>query len=120
MLFICLKRFFLLVLMAQSIALCQEQKKPMKILMVVSVFPKIHDICILNHITGLLDRGHDVYIYALSKGNTHNMQEDVIAYDLMKRTMFELPSSLNDYDIVMFQLGHRLFDIRKCYKKIAK
>jgi len=91
------------------------RKKSMKILMVVASFPKIHDICMLNQITGLIDRGHEVYIYALRKGDSVNLQEDVITYNLLERTMFEMPSSLDDYDIVMFQLGHKLFDIKRTY-----
>lgn len=104
---------FFPLLMAFTINMYSEQKKPMKILMVVACFPKIHDVCILNHITGLIDRGHDVRIYALREGNYNNLQENVVKYDLISRTMFELPSNLNDYDIVMFQLGHKLFDIRE-------
>lgn len=95
---------------------CATQKKSMKILMVVAKFPKIHDICILNQITGLIDRGHDVWIYALSKGDTVNVQEDVITYKLINKTIFyDLPETLDEYDIVMFQLGHKLTNIRKTH-----
>jgi colanic acid/amylovoran biosynthesis glycosyltransferase len=91
--------------------------KPMKILMVVGTFPVIHDICILNQITGLLDRGHDVRIFAFSKGDCINVQEDVVKYNLVNRTVFKkFPTDVQSYDIILFQFGHRLFDVKKEYK----
>jgi len=89
----------------------------MKILMIVGSFPVIHDICVLNQITGLIDRGHDVHIFAFSKGDCVNVQEDVITYDLINKTIFKkLPPTLDLYDIILFQFGHRIFDIKKEYK----
>ncbi len=52
--------FLLLSLTCPLLTKEADTKRSMKILMVVSTFPKIHDICILNQITGLIDRGHDV------------------------------------------------------------
>lgn len=96
-------------------------KKSMKILMVVASFPKLHDVCILNQITGLIDRGHDVWIYALHKGDFVNVQQDVIRYKLVSKTIFnKLPDTLDDYDIVMFQLGHKLWNIRKTHNYKGK
>lgn len=96
-------------------------KKSMKILMIVATFPKIHDICILNQITGLIDRGHDVWICAFHKGDTVNVQQDVITYNLINKTIFyDLPKTLDDYDIVMFQLGHKLTNIRKSHQYKGK
>lgn len=89
-------------------------KKRMKILMVVPSFPKIHDICMLNQMTGLIDRGHDVYINASKLGDTTTMQEDVITYNLLSKTIVgDLPRNLNTYDIVVFQLGHKAVNIKK-------
>jgi len=106
---------FLSLLLMSETAFCKEQTQSMKILMVVACFPKIHDICMLNQMTGLIDRGHDVHIYAISKGDCVNVQEDVITYGLINKTIFELPDSLDEYDIIMFQLGHKLFDVRRMY-----
>ncbi|HSC25156.1 MAG TPA: glycosyltransferase [Candidatus Babeliales bacterium] len=109
--------FFLISLSCPMLTLCTSLKKHMKILMVVAEFPKIHDICILNQITGLLDRGHDVTIYAFAKGDCLNVQQDVINYDLINKTIFEkFPSHLDEYDIVVFQLGHKVLDIKKTHK----
>lgn len=112
--------FFLCILMPITISSTPQQKK-MKILMVVATFPKIHDICILNQITGLIDRGHDVWIYAFRTGDCQNVQQDVITYDLINKTIFgRLPATLDDYDVVMFQLGHKLMNIRKTHNYQGK
>ena len=62
-------KIFFIIFMPITIFSFEHEKKTMKILMVVSTFPKIHDICILNQITGLIDRGHDVSIYAFHQGD---------------------------------------------------
>ena len=98
-----------------------DQKKSMKILMVVTTFPKIHDVCMLNQMTGLIARGHEVHIYATTRGDCSHVQEDVITYDLINKTIYEeLPSDLNYYDIVVFQLGHKVIDIRKTHNYNGK
>ncbi len=118
---VCVRVFFLLsFIFSISAVIAQEIQSPMKILMVVPSFPKIHDICMLNQMTGLIDRGHDVHIYALKKGDHSQMQQDVITYDLLNKTFFELPDSLDEYDIVVFQLGHKLFDIKKTHNYKGK
>lgn len=40
----------------------------MKIAFFVSLFPRLSETFILNQITGLIDRGHDVDIYAYDNG----------------------------------------------------
>jgi len=108
---------FLLMLAIPTQIMCVVKiKKRMRILMVVSKFPKIHDICMLNQMTGLIDRGHDVHIYADSQGDVTHVQEDVTKYNLMKKTTFgSFPTDLNQYDIIIFQLGHKLFDVKKTH-----
>src|SRR5579863_10105643 len=104
-------KFFLVLSILPSMIFSRAEKKQMKILMVVACFPKIHDICMLNQMTGLIDRGHDVDIYAFYKGDCARLQEDVITYDLINKTFFQqLPDCLDEYDIIVFQLGHKLFD----------
>ena len=114
-------KFFFLFIFMPIMIFSTSAKKPMKILMVVATFPKIHDICILNQITGLIDRGHDVSIFAVHQGDFHNVQQDVITYDLISKTIFgSLPATLDDYDIVMFQLGHKLMNIRRTHNYQGK
>jgi len=114
---ISLSCFFLL---GAGTIITAKQKKRMKILMIVASFPTIHNICLMNQATGLIDRGHDVHIFAYEKGDFTKVQEDVIKYNLINKTMFKLPASLDDYDIVMFQMGHKLFDIRKTHNYKGK
>ena len=106
---------FLFLLFAAGSIFCALSKKPMKIFMFVSCFPKINNVSAMNQITGLIDRGHHVTIYSFEKGDFVNVQRDVIKYNLINRIIFELPTSFDDYDIVMFQMGHKLFDIRKTH-----
>lgn len=114
-------KIFFLIFMPITVFSFEHEKKTMKILMIVSSFPKIHDICILNQITGLIDRGHDVSIYAFHQGDFENIQPEIITYDLIEKTIFgRLPKTLDDFDIVMFQLGHKLMDIRKSHNYTGK
>src|SRR5690242_18226602 len=87
--------------------LLHAKKEVLKILMVVPCFPKIHDICMLNQMIGLIERGHEVYISTPHLGDTVNVQEDVVKYNLLAKTIVgDLPANLDKYDIVVFQLGH--------------
>ena len=114
-------KFFSIIILIFPIFIIISAKQQMKILMVVSAFPKIHDICILNQITGLIDRGHDVHIFSFRRGDCEYVQKNVIEYDLLKKTIFgRLPRNLNDYDIIIFQLGHKLIDIRKTHNYKGK
>jgi len=60
----------------------------MKIAFLVVSFPNLTETFILNQITGLLDRGHEVDIYALKKGNTDKLHSEVKDYRLLKRTCY--------------------------------
>jgi colanic acid/amylovoran biosynthesis glycosyltransferase len=64
----------------------------MKILFILGKFPLLSETFILNQITGLIDRGHEVHIYATKK-ITGGVHADVYKYDLFDRTFFcmELP-----------------------------
>lgn len=60
----------------------------MKIAFIVSVFPRLSETFILNQITGLLDRGHEVDIYAHSRGNDPTVHRDIIKYNLLTHTLY--------------------------------
>jgi colanic acid/amylovoran biosynthesis glycosyltransferase len=60
----------------------------MKIAFIVNQFPALSETFILNQITGLLDRGHEVDIYAHSPRNDPGVHADVEEYDLLKRTYY--------------------------------
>jgi colanic acid/amylovoran biosynthesis glycosyltransferase len=62
----------------------------MKIAFVVLGFPELSQTFILNQITGLIDRGHSVDIYALkgSEVETSKVHPDVEKYQLLARTYY--------------------------------
>ena len=61
----------------------------MRILFVVGPFPLPSETFILNQITGLIDRGHEVDIYATQRADVSGvLHADVQQYDLFNRTRF--------------------------------
>ncbi len=60
----------------------------MKIAFIVSKFPTLSEIFILNQITGLLDLGHDIEIFALRNSKEEKMHPDVKKYGLMERVYY--------------------------------
>ena len=57
----------------------------MKILFVVEHFPSFSETFVLNEVTGLLDLGHDVWIYAVGNPSAPVEYPDVEKYELKKR-----------------------------------
>ena len=60
----------------------------MKISFLVTKFPSLSETFILNQITGLLDRGHEVDIMASRPGNDPKLHPDVKKYNLFDRTHY--------------------------------
>jgi colanic acid/amylovoran biosynthesis glycosyltransferase len=58
----------------------------MKIAFIVNEFPSVSQTFVLNQITGLLDRGHDVDIFAEDARRDLPIHEDVKRYNLLERT----------------------------------
>jgi colanic acid/amylovoran biosynthesis glycosyltransferase len=58
----------------------------MDIAFIVDEFPSISETFVLNQITGLLERGHDVDVYAHSLGAVDLYHPDVRRYGLLQRT----------------------------------
>lgn len=66
----------------------------MRIAFLVDQFPSLSETFILNQITGLLDRGHDVDIYPDKANNIAHITPEVSRYQCQERTYFvEYPSS---------------------------
>ena len=66
----------------------------LRICIFVGAFPVASETFILRQITGLLDLGHDVHIFANARAETDVVHEIVGQYGLMERTTFvEGPSS---------------------------
>lgn len=60
----------------------------MKIAFIVSQFPSLSTTFILNQITGLLDRGYEIRIFALSKPKEKDAHSDVKKYQLLDRVYY--------------------------------
>lgn len=60
----------------------------MKIAFFVNKFPTLSETFILNQITGLIDRGHQVDIYAEKPGDTVKIHPDVEKYHLLENTCY--------------------------------
>jgi len=60
----------------------------MRIAFIVWEFPVLSETFVLNQITGLIDRGHQVDIYAHIPGNTAKMHPDVNRYRLLDQTYY--------------------------------
>jgi len=63
----------------------------MKIAFIVATFPTLSETFILNQITGLLDLGHNVQIFALTNPNEGKIHREVRDYALIERTHY-IPS----------------------------
>jgi colanic acid/amylovoran biosynthesis glycosyltransferase len=63
----------------------------MRIAFIIRAFPVLSETFILNQITGLIDRGHDVDIFANQRGDDVRVHPDVHTYGLLDRTRFSTP-----------------------------
>ncbi|MCD6465753.1 glycosyltransferase [Candidatus Bathyarchaeota archaeon] len=61
----------------------------MRIAFIVGTFPKLSETFVLNQITGLLDRGHKVEIFANRPGDDPVVHPDVKKYNLLVRTHYQ-------------------------------
>jgi colanic acid/amylovoran biosynthesis glycosyltransferase len=68
----------------------------MKIAFLVEKFPALTETFILNQAVGLIERGHQVDIYARQTNDTSKIHPDVEKYDLIKHT-FYAPSVPENY-----------------------
>ncbi len=58
----------------------------MRIAFFVDAFPVVSETFILNQITGLMDRGHTVDIFARHRRRGHSVHDDISRYRLLDRT----------------------------------
>ncbi len=82
------------------------EKRSFKILCVFGGFPLLSEVPSLNILTGLIDRGHDVYVYAYVGKDETIVHPAVTEYKLLERAYYkELPADIHEYDIIMCQFG---------------
>ena len=78
----------------------------LNILVVIDFFPHPTRPFILNQITGLLDLGHNVTIYAVDGHRNVLIANDVYKYSLRKKTVYGDIPETNNFDIVYCFFGH--------------
>lgn len=89
----------------------------MKIAFIVSEFPALSETFILNQITGLIERGQTVDIYASKRGNLEKVHPSVTQYNLLKSTYYYSP--ISDTLFCRFVQGVELF-LKLLVKEPAK
>lgn len=60
----------------------------MKITYIVGNFPKLSETFILNQITGLINKGHEVDVISFQRRKEDNIHEDVYQYNLLDKTQY--------------------------------
>ncbi|MGH7828211.1 MAG: glycosyltransferase [Candidatus Binatia bacterium] len=60
----------------------------MRIAFLVGQFPAISETFVLNQVTGLIDRGHEIDIYATAPGDGDVVHGEVAKYGLLGRTLY--------------------------------
>ncbi len=85
----------------------------MRIAFVTGVFPKLSETFVLNQITGLIDRGHDLEIFAEESGGDDKVHDDVARYELRERTTYwsrpkwwQRNPDYGDFDVIYCHFGH--------------
>jgi colanic acid/amylovoran biosynthesis glycosyltransferase len=74
----------------------------MRIGFIVDQFPVVTETFILNQITGLIDRGHQVFIYSRFYSRATEVHEEVIHYGLLERNR-KLKSVPDNYMVRLFR-----------------
>ncbi len=69
-----------------------QRKKQLRIVFIVNDFPCISETFILDQITGLLELGHDVHIFAYRADNSPKVHSAVSNWDLFKRAKYFAPT----------------------------
>lgn len=100
------------------------ESRPLHILFIVEYFPAQSQIFILNLMTGLIDNGHKVSIFAYKKNNFSQQHPHIVQYSLLKSVVYEQwPAVLPECDIVFCQsatLGKQILETAALSKWLKK
>jgi len=83
----------------------------MRIAFIVDAFPVLSETFILSQITGLIDLGHEVKIFAGTKPKDNKIHLDVKGYNLLERTYYHNIKPANRLVRIMNALGLLLLNI---------
>src|SRR5207249_5283327 len=80
--------------------------RPLRVAVFLGSFPVVSETCILRQITGLLDLGHEVDIYADTRAAPGEpVQPEVTSHRLLERTTFlDLPPACSPWEIPVWPL----------------
>src|SRR2546423_2600961 len=77
-----------------------QMNRPLRIAFFTGAFPVLSETFILRQITGLLDLGHEVDIYAQWRPDEDAVHDDVSAYRLLERTTYlDLPLATGYWEL---------------------
>lgn len=85
----------------------------MRIAFIIGLFPCMSETFILKQIAGLIDRGHEVDIFAQDKGESSEAHPEVEKYNLINRTSYRI--SVPDNYFLRVIKGLKLI-FTNCYK----
>lgn len=84
----------------------KQTKSKMKILFVLERFPWFTKTIILNQMIGLLNFGHEVYVYAEEGMDPKKASNIINTYDIYNRMYYQkLPPNLESFNIIICQYG---------------
>ncbi len=95
----------------------------MKIAVVVPSFPTISETFILNHITGLLNDGHELTVLALSENRNSKRHGIIQQYQLLQKTRYlRIPSANKTYRRIIAGFLIAIYSLRfpVCVYKVIK
>lgn len=92
----------------------------MKIAFVVEAFPVLSQTFVLNQITGLIDRGHEVDIYAEFPNDTQKVHPDVEKYQLLQRTYYHPRVPKNKRDRLLTGLRLAITNFPKAPQRVLR
>ena len=70
----------------------------MRVCFVVGMFPSLSETFVLNQITGLMDQGHEVCIYAGARSSEAAVHEEVVRRGLLRLTHYHNDKPACRYD----------------------
>jgi len=120
----CIVYIILLIFNCSYICKAKFINRPLKILVFETYFPPQTSTAVLNQITGLLDRGHEVYIYAKKPGDMQRVHPDIEKYNLMKRVYFSRKANKNNTykvnTVGQYRLRSYLYNRRRRLKRYLR
>jgi colanic acid/amylovoran biosynthesis glycosyltransferase len=106
------KKYLFLVVLFIYIFTAHAQNKHLKILYLIDSYPKLTETFIFESISGMLDLGHDVWIYARQKTKEDVKHPAIAKYNLDSRVFIkDVPQNMNEFDVIICQFGDLSFRI---------